>query len=69
MQYIVEYALNEFTFIKGIDAIEFAEMMAVHAKESSPWTVTMKIRADVEDRIADTDEIGYFIERREAEND
>lgn len=53
MQYIVEYATYKFTFRKGMDALTFAELMAVHKDKYCPWVATIKVLAEEEDRSDD----------------
>ena len=50
MQYIVEYATYKFEFKKRLEALTFAEMIAAHQGQYSPWVPAVKVIADEEDR-------------------
>lgn len=53
MQYIVEFATYKFEFKKRGEALTLAELMAKHQHKYSPWTPTIKVVADEEDRSDD----------------
>lgn len=50
MQYIVEYATQTFKFKNRLEAMTTAELLATHKEKYSPWTPTIKVVADEEDK-------------------
>lgn len=50
MQYTVEYATQTFRFKDVNAAMDLAELMAKHKDKYSPWTPTIKVQADEEDK-------------------
>lgn len=50
MQYIVEFATQTFKFKNRGEAMATAELLAKHKEKYSPWTPTIKVVAEEEDR-------------------
>ena len=56
MLYIVEFATQTFRFKNANKAMVAAELLAKHKEAFSPWTPTIKVIADKEDREEDRED-------------